>query len=107
MQAGHSEIAFKTPDIHRCDENDRKTARWPFPALALFWRLSKRRGHSPTAGSRSHDGTGAGHLGEVSDLEPSKSGALTIDLAAGDCIVQCNNPGHFISRMWSLLTVTL
>ena len=48
----------------------------------------------------------AGHLGEVSELDPGKAGSLTVDLPAGTYIVYCNIPGHFIDGMWTLLTVT-
>ncbi len=48
----------------------------------------------------------AKYLGEVSELDVGKSGALTIDMAPGTYIVFCNIPGHFISGMWTLLTVT-
>jgi uncharacterized cupredoxin-like copper-binding protein len=52
------------------------------------------------------DEEGALYLGEVSELDPGKSGALTVDLAPGTYVVFCNIPGHFISGMWTLLTVT-
>lgn len=48
----------------------------------------------------------ANYLGEVSELDPSKSGSLTIEMVPGTYIVFCNVPGHFISGMWTLLTVT-
>ncbi len=52
------------------------------------------------------DEEAANYVGEVSELDPGKSGALTVDLAAGNYIVFCNVPGHFVSGMWTLLTVT-
>jgi uncharacterized cupredoxin-like copper-binding protein len=48
----------------------------------------------------------AGHLGEVSELDPGKGGALTVDLKPGTYILYCNIPGHFIDGMWTELTVT-
>lgn len=48
----------------------------------------------------------AGHLGEVSELDPGQSGELGIDLKAGKYILYCNIPGHFVSGMWTVLTVT-
>lgn len=48
----------------------------------------------------------AGHLGEVSELDPGKGGSLTVDLTPGTYIAYCNIPGHFIDGMWTLLTVT-
>lgn len=48
----------------------------------------------------------AGHLGEVSELDPGKTGSLTVDLKPGTYIVYCNIPGHFVDGMWTTLTVT-
>ncbi len=47
----------------------------------------------------------AGHLGEVSELDPGAKGALTVDLKPGDYILYCNIPGHFAGGMWTLITV--
>lgn len=44
--------------------------------------------------------------GEVSELDPGKSGTLTLDLDAGDYLLICNVPGHFAAGMWSELKVT-
>jgi uncharacterized cupredoxin-like copper-binding protein len=52
------------------------------------------------------DEEAAHYLGEVSELDPGKSGDLTVDLTPGTYVVFCNVPGHFISGMWTLLTVT-
>lgn len=48
----------------------------------------------------------ADHLGEVSELDPGKAGALTVDLKPGTYILYCNIPGHFIDGMWTELTVS-
>ena len=47
----------------------------------------------------------AGHLGEVSELEPGQSGALTITMKPGTYILYCNIPGHYMAGMWTLFTV--
>ena len=47
----------------------------------------------------------AGHLGEVSELEPGGKGALTVDLKPGDYLLYCNIPGHFAGGMWTIITV--
>jgi len=57
------------------------------------------------AGESRVDEDGAGHLGEVSELDPGKSGALKLDLKPGKYILFCNIPGHYMNGMWSLLTV--
>ncbi len=48
----------------------------------------------------------AGHLGEVSELDPGKSGKLTVTVKPGSYILFCNIPGHYAMGMWSVLTVT-
>ena len=44
-------------------------------------------------------------LGEVSELEPGKSGSLTLALKPGNYILYCNIPGHYMAGMWTMLTV--
>lgn len=51
------------------------------------------------------DEEGSDHLGEVSELDPGKSGSLTLTLKPGTYILYCNVAGHYMSGMWSLLTV--
>lgn len=48
----------------------------------------------------------ADHVGEVSELDPGKGGALTVDLKPGTYILYCNIPGHFVGGMWTEITVT-
>ncbi len=52
------------------------------------------------------DEDAAGHLGEVSELDPGQSGALRLTLKPGQYILFCNIPGHYVLGMWTLLTVT-
>jgi uncharacterized cupredoxin-like copper-binding protein len=47
----------------------------------------------------------AGHLGEVSELDPGKAGALRLHLKPGKYVLFCNIPGHFANGMWAELTV--
>ena len=47
----------------------------------------------------------AGDKGEVSELDPGKSGALTVDLKAGKYLLICNVPGHYDAGMWTEFTV--
>ncbi len=46
-----------------------------------------------------------GDLGEVSELDPGKSGALRLELKPGAYILYCNVPGHYAAGMWTLFTV--
>src|SRR5581483_6508235 len=47
-----------------------------------------------------------GDKGEVSELEPGKSGALTVALKPGKYILICNVAGHFAAGMWAECEVT-
>jgi uncharacterized cupredoxin-like copper-binding protein len=51
------------------------------------------------------DEEGSVHLGEVSELDPGKSGALTVDVKPGKYILYCNITGHYMSGMWTLIDV--
>jgi uncharacterized cupredoxin-like copper-binding protein len=47
----------------------------------------------------------AGSLGEVEELEPGKSGELTLNLKPGKYLLTCNVANHFANGMWTTLTV--
>ncbi len=51
------------------------------------------------------DEDAAGHLGEVSELDPGKAGALRLKLKPGKYLLFCNIPGHFANGMWTEVTV--
>lgn len=51
------------------------------------------------------DEDAAGNLSEVSELDPGKSGSLTLHLKPGKYILYCNVPGHYMSGMWTMLSV--
>jgi uncharacterized cupredoxin-like copper-binding protein len=44
-------------------------------------------------------------LEELGDLEPGKSGKLTLDLTPGKYLLFCNEEGHFAAGMFAYLTV--
>jgi uncharacterized cupredoxin-like copper-binding protein len=46
-----------------------------------------------------------GDLGEVSELDAGKSGALRIEMAPRKYILYCNVPGHYTAGMWTTFTV--
>jgi len=48
----------------------------------------------------------AGDKGEVSELDPGKSGELTVALKPGKYVLICNVPGHFGAGMWAPFEVT-
>jgi uncharacterized cupredoxin-like copper-binding protein len=51
------------------------------------------------------DEEASGDLGEVADLEPGKSGSLTVDLKPGLYVIYCNIPAHYMAGMWTTLEV--
>ena len=51
------------------------------------------------------DEDAAGHLGEVSELDPGASGSLTLSLDKGTYMLFCNIPGHYLAGMWTLVRV--
>jgi uncharacterized cupredoxin-like copper-binding protein len=57
------------------------------------------------AGDLKVDEEGSDHLGEVSELDPGKSGALILTLKPGTYILYCNVAGHYMAGMWTELTV--
>lgn len=48
----------------------------------------------------------AGDKGEVSELEPGKSGTLSVTLEPGRYLLICNVAGHFATGMWTEFEVT-
>ena len=52
------------------------------------------------------DEDAAGHLAEVAERDPGKTGSLTMTLDPGTFILYCNIPGHYAMGMWTLLTVS-
>jgi len=45
------------------------------------------------------------HLGEVSDLKPGRTGAMTLALKPGSYLLICNQPGHYKAGMSAPFTV--
>jgi uncharacterized cupredoxin-like copper-binding protein len=45
-------------------------------------------------------------LGEIPDLKPGASGAMTLNLRAGSYLLICNQPGHYAAGMATTLAVT-
>jgi uncharacterized cupredoxin-like copper-binding protein len=46
------------------------------------------------------------HLGEIADLKPGRSGAMTLSLRPGAYLLICNQPGHYKAGMSMAFTVT-
>ena len=47
----------------------------------------------------------AGDLGEVSELDPGKTGTLTLDMKPGKYLLYCNVPAHYAMGMWTVIEV--
>jgi uncharacterized cupredoxin-like copper-binding protein len=45
------------------------------------------------------------HLGEVSELDPGKSGSLIVEVKPGKYILYCNLAGHYMAGMWTIIDV--
>ena len=48
----------------------------------------------------------AGYKGEVSELEPGKSGSKTLSLHPGKYLLVCNIAGHYAAGMWTEFEVS-
>ncbi len=58
------------------------------------------------AGQMKVDEKKSGYRGEVEDLDPGRSGAVTLALPPGQYLLICNETGHFAAGMWAALDVT-
>jgi len=67
-----------------------KDTNTPLPYLKTENRLDENKTNS---------------LGEVSELDPGKSGTVTLTMKPGKYLLACNVPGHYAAGMWTLLTV--
>lgn len=52
------------------------------------------------------DEDAAKSMGEVSELDPGKTGSLTLHLKPGKYVLSCNVPNHYANGMWTVITVT-
>jgi uncharacterized cupredoxin-like copper-binding protein len=48
----------------------------------------------------------AGYKGEAENLDPGKTGSVTLALQPGKYLLICNEPGHFVAGMWTAFEVT-
>ena len=52
------------------------------------------------------DDAAAGTTARVKELRPRDSGSVTVDLQPGTYILYCNMAGHYVTGMWTIITVT-
>jgi uncharacterized cupredoxin-like copper-binding protein len=69
---------------------------------AVVVRTSVKASALRTSGGRASE---KGSIGEVADLAPGKSGAVTLKLKAGHYALICNIPGHYQGGMRADFTV--
>jgi uncharacterized cupredoxin-like copper-binding protein len=62
-------------------------------------------GPTMTADGVKVDEDAAAALGEVAELEPGKTGSVTLDLKPGFYILYCNVEGHYDAGMWAKVEV--
>lgn len=44
-------------------------------------------------------------LGQLAEIDPSKSASMTLELTPGKYILYCNYAGHFMAGMWTVIEV--
>ena len=44
-------------------------------------------------------------LGQLAEIDPSKSASMTLELIPGKYILYCNYAGHFMAGMWTVIEV--
>jgi uncharacterized cupredoxin-like copper-binding protein len=44
-------------------------------------------------------------LGQVSEINPTKTASLTIEMTPGKYLLYCNLPGHYMAGMWTVIEV--
>ena len=44
-------------------------------------------------------------LGQLAEIDPSKSASMTLELIPGKYILYCNYAGHFMAGMWTVVDV--
>jgi len=57
------------------------------------------------SGAVDEEGTGVTHVDEVEDIAVGATESLTLTLEAGNYVVICNIPGHYLAGMHAALTV--
>jgi uncharacterized cupredoxin-like copper-binding protein len=93
--APEGNVTFDVENISKDTIHEMIVARVSSETIVLPYNENENRVNEDTAGD----------LGEVSELEPGKSGKLTIELRPGLYILYCNIPGHYMAGMWTMLKV--
>ena len=89
-------VTFVAINSSKNIEHEMVVAKLDDPAKGLAYLTDK--------GKVDEDAPGM-NLGEIHELKPGMTGALTLDLSPGTYVLYCNIPGHYASGMWTILTV--
>lgn len=89
------EVTFKVNNTSKDQVHEMLVVPWPGDGKGLPY--SEKDGR--------FDEDAAGSLGEVEELDPGKSGEITLNLKPGKYALACNVANHYADGMWSELTV--
>ena len=89
------EVTFKVTNTSKEQVHEMLVVPWPADGKGLPYNAQDAR----------FDEDAAGSLGEVEELEPGKSGELTLSLKPGRYALACNIANHYADGMWTEFTV--
>ena len=89
------EVTFKVTNTSKDQVHEMLVLPWPVDGKGLPYSEKDAR----------FDEDAAGSLGEVEELDPGKTGELTLNLKPGKYALACNVANHYADGMWTELTV--
>lgn len=89
------EVTFEVTNTSKDQVHEMLVVPYPADGKGLPYSASDAR----------FDEDAAGSLGEVEELDPGKSGALTLRLKPGKYALACNIANHYADGMWTVITV--
>ncbi|HWA50681.1 MAG TPA: hypothetical protein VG742_20600 [Dongiaceae bacterium] len=89
------EVTFKVTNTSKDQVHEMLVVPWPADGKGLPYNQADAR----------FDEDAAGSLGEVEELDPGKSGELTLNLKPGKYALACNVANHYADGMWTEFTV--
>jgi uncharacterized cupredoxin-like copper-binding protein len=88
-------VTFKVTNISKAIVHELVIVRYPEPGKMLPYSDADLK----------VDEDKAGHMGEVSELDPGKGGSVSISMKPGHYLLVCNIPGHYKTGMWAEFSV--
>ncbi len=89
------EVTFKVSNTSKDQVHEMLVLPWPADGKGLPYVEKDAR----------FDEDAGGSLGEVEELDPGKSGELTLRLKPGKYVLACNIANHYANGMWMPFTV--